>query len=106
MKDWKTVTGTQQERPEEVDRESSPTTVYLRKNIRQVEQKEAEDSGETVSVWQYEEQELTVQEYESMVLMQQVVSENASGIVASVTQFQRDAVIDEYTEQLIEEGLI
>ena len=24
----------------------------------------------------------------------------------SVTQFQRDAVIDEYTEQLIEEGLI
>jgi hypothetical protein len=57
-------------------------------------------------VWQYEERELTVQEYESMVLMQQVVSENASGIVASVTQFQRDAVIDEYTEQLIEEGLI
>ena len=88
MKDWKTVTGTQPERPAEVDRESSPTTVYLRKDIRQ------------------EERELTVQEYESMVLMQQVVSENASGIVASVTQFQRDAVIDEYTEQLIEEGLI
>ena len=81
MKDWKTVTGTQPERPAEVDRESSPTTVYLRKDIRQVEQKEAEDSGETVSVWQYEERELTV-------------------------QFQRDAVIDEYTEQLIEEGLI
>ena len=101
MKDWKTVTGTQQERPEEVDRESSPTTVYLRKNIRQVEQKEAEDSGETVSVWQYEEQEL-----ESMILMRQAVSENASGIVESVTQFQRDVVIDEYTEQLIEEGLI
>ena len=71
-----------------------------------MEQKEAEDSEKTVSVWQYEEQELTAQEYESMILMQQVVSENASGIVASVTQFQRDAVIDEYTEQLIEEGLI
>lgn len=106
MKDWKTVTGTQPERPAEVDRESSPTTVYLRKNIRRVEQKEAEDSEITVSVWQYEEQELTAQEYESMILMQQVVSENTSGIVASVTQFQRDAVIDEYTEQLIEEGLI
>lgn len=106
MKDWKTVTGTQPECPAEVDKESSPTTVYLRKNIRQVEQKEAEDSGETVSVWQYEEQELTVQEYESMILMRQVVSENASGIVESVTQFQRDVVIDEYTEQLIEEGLI
>lgn len=71
-----------------------------------MEQKEAEDSEKTVSVWQYEEQELTSQEYESMILMQQVVSENTSGIVASVTQFQRDAVIDEYTEQLIEEGLI
>lgn len=71
-----------------------------------MEQKEAEDSEETVSVWQYEERELTAQEYESMILMQQVVSENTSGIVASVTQFQRDAVIDEYTEQLIEEGLI
>lgn len=71
-----------------------------------MEQKEAEDSEITVSVWQYEEQELTAQEYESMILMQQVVSENTSGIVASVTQFQRDAVIDEYTEQLIEEGLI
>lgn len=71
-----------------------------------MEQKEAEDSEETVSVWQYEERELTVAEYESMILMQQVVSENTSGIVASVTQFQRDAVIDEYTEQLIEEGLI
>lgn len=71
-----------------------------------MEQKEAEDSKGAVSAWQYEERELTVQEYESMVLMQQVVSENASGIVASVTQFQRDAVIDEYTEQLIEEGLI
>lgn len=106
MKDWKTVTGTQPERPAEVDRESSQTTVYLRKNIRQVEQKEAEDSEETVKTWKYEERELTIAEYESMILMQQVVSENTSGIVESVTQFQRDAVIDEYTEKLIEEGVI
>ena len=35
-----------------------------------------------------------------------VVEENTSGIVESVTQFQKDAVIDEYTAQLIEEGLI
>ncbi len=71
-----------------------------------MEQREAEDSEETVKAWQYEERELTAQEYENMILMQQVVSENTSGIVESVTQFQRDAVIDEYTEQLIEEGLI
>ena len=45
-------------------------------------------------------------EYENMALMKSVVEENTSGIVESVTQFQKDAVIDEYTQQLIEEGLI
>lgn len=71
-----------------------------------MEQKKAEDSEETVKVWQYEERELTVAEYESMILMQQVVTENTQEIVASVTEFQRGAVIDEYTMQLIEEGII
>lgn len=56
--------------------------------------------------WQYEEKEMSVEEYNSMILMQQVVAENTQGIVESVTEFQREAVIDEYTEQLIEEGLI
>lgn len=106
MKDWKTVTGTQPERPAEVDLESSPTTVYMRKNIRQVEQKEAEDSEETVSVWQYEERELTLREYEELNLIREVVSDNTAEIVTSVTQFQKDAVIDEYTLQLIEEGVL
>lgn len=108
MKDWKKVTGTQQERPEEIDRTSSPTTVYLRRNIEQVE-KEVEDSNgdvQTVTEWRYEEREMTVEEYENMALMKSVVEENTSGIVESVTQFQKDAVIDEYTQQLIEEGLI
>ena len=45
-------------------------------------------------------------QYENMALMKSVVEENTSGIVESVTQFQKDAVIDEYTAQLIEEGLI
>lgn len=72
----------------------------------QTEAAEAEESGEAVNAWQYEERELTVEEYENMLLMQQIVSENTTGIVESVTQFQKEAVIDEYTEQLIEEGLI
>lgn len=54
----------------------------------------------------YDEKEMTVKEYENMALMKSVVEENTSGIVESVTQFQKDAVIDEYTQQLIEEGLI
>lgn len=106
MKDWKTVTGTQPERPEEVDKTSSPTTVYLRRNIEQVERKVSEDSEETVKEWKYEEREMSVEEYNNMILMQQVVTENTQGIVESVTEFQKEAVIDEYTAQLIEEGLI
>lgn len=108
MTDWKKVTGTQQERPEEIDRTSSQSTVYMRRNIEQVKREIEGNDGETQTAieWQYEEREMTVEEYESMILMQQVVEENTSGIVESVTQFQKDAVIDEYTEQLIEEGLI
>ena len=108
MTDWKKVTGTQPERPEEIDWTSSPSTVYLRKNIEQVE-KEVEGADgkmQTVTEWQYDEKEMTVEEYENMALIKSVVEENTSGIVESVTQFQKDAVIDEYTAQLIEEGLI
>ena len=57
MTDWKKVTGTQPERPEEIDRTSSPSTVYLRKNIEQVE-KEVEGADgkmQTVTEWQYDE---------------------------------------------------
>lgn len=66
----------------------------------------SEGSEETVTQWQYEEKEMSVEEYNNMILMQQVVAENTQGIVESVTEFRREAVIDEYTEQLIEEGLI
>ena len=108
MTDWKKVTGTQPDKPEEVDRTSSPSTVYLRKNIEQVTREVEGNDGkmQTVNEWQYDEKEMTVEEYENMDLVKTVVEENTSGIVESVTQFQKDAVIDEYTQQLIEEGLI
>lgn len=104
MRDWHNVIGTQ--KPEEIDRTSSPTTVYLRKNIRQVEQEKSEKEGEVDTIWEYEEKEMTVVEYENMLLMQQIVSERTAGIVECVIEFQEEAVIDKYTEQLIEEGLI
>ena len=106
MTDWKKVTGTQLDKPEEIDRTSSPLTVYLRKNIEQVTREVEGSNGEMATEWQYDEKEMTVEEYENMALMETIVEENTSGIVESVTQFQRDAVIDEYTQQLIEEGLI
>ena len=83
-------------------------TVYLRKNIKQVEKEIEGTDGEKTAVteWEYDEKQMTVEEYENMTLMKSVVEENTTGIVEAVTDFQKDAVIDEYTAQLIEEGLI
>lgn len=106
MTDWKKVISSQPDQPSEVERTSSPTTVYFRRNIEQIERKVSEDTDEMVIEWQYEEMEMSVEEYNNMILMQQVVTENTQGIVESVTEFQREAVIDEYTQKLIEEGVI
>lgn len=104
MKEWREVFGTETARPEEFDTQQSPTTVYQRRNIKKTTKDE--EDGTKVTGWQREERELTVEEYHQMMLMQQVVAENTQGIVASVTEFQKGAVIDEYTMQLIEEGII
>ena len=58
MTDWKQVTGSQSEKPLEVDAVSSESTIYLRRNIKEVEI-ENEVSGEKVTMWQYEERQLT-----------------------------------------------
>lgn len=104
MKEWREVFGTETEKPEEFDTQQSPTTVYQRRNIKR--ETRTEPDGEKVTGWLREERELTIEEYHQMALMQQVVAENTQGIVASVTEFQKGAVIDEYTMQLIEEGII
>lgn len=41
-----------------------------------------------------------------MMLMQEVVNGNTSEIISSVTGFQKEAAIDEYTMQLVEEGVL
>ena len=60
---YKTVKGSQQERPAEVDPTSSPGLVYLRRNIGQI----TEPSGmgeDTITLWQYEEAALTHEQYQ------------------------------------------
>ena len=104
MKQWRTVLGTESKQPEEFDTTLSPTTVYQRRNIKAVTKTEAD--GSKVKGWEREERELTLSEYEQMLLVQEVVNTNTSGIVSSVTEFQKSAAIDEYTTQLIEEGLL
>lgn len=73
MTDWKKVTGTQPDKPEEIDRTSSPLTVYLRKNIEQVTREVEGSNGEMATEWQYDEKEMTVEEYENMALMKTIV---------------------------------
>ncbi|MFR2633799.1 hypothetical protein [Neglectibacter timonensis] len=59
---YKTVRGSQQTRPEELDLTSSPDKVYLRRNITTVTEDNA-DTGESVQLWQYDEAILTREEY-------------------------------------------
>lgn len=49
------------EKPQEIDETSSKTTVYLRRNIREVPNKE--DSG---THWKMEEVQITIEEYAAM----------------------------------------
>lgn len=76
---------------------SSPTTVYQRRNIEQIEVEQT-DSDETVSMWQYEEREMTPAEYSQM----QITQESTDAILA----FNRQAVLDEFTAELIEGGVL
>ena len=61
MKDWKKVQGSMVERPAEFDTESSPTTVYQRRNIKQITVEGAD--GSTSTMWEYEERTMSHTEY-------------------------------------------
>lgn len=63
MAEYVTRTGTQTERPLAVDTVSSPTTVYLRKNIHRATKV---DNNTTIEVWEYDEMKLTLAEYEQV----------------------------------------
>lgn len=57
MTEWKKTQGTQDSAPFLIDVESSPTTVYERRNVRKMEDEEGN------SYWEYEEREFTKDEY-------------------------------------------
>ena len=58
---WKEVTGNQERKPALTDTTSSPTTVYIRKNIKRV--LITQPDGSSAYAWQYEEAALTLAEY-------------------------------------------
>lgn len=57
---WKTVIGMQETKPATTDTTSSPTTVYIRRNIKRV----LVNQGNTSCyAWQYDEAALSLEEY-------------------------------------------
>ena len=72
---WTEHDGYQSEMPLEVDTTSSPTTVYLRRNIEEVT--ETDEQGVAVTHWHYEEAELTTDEYEEYKLYKAVEQQRA-----------------------------
>lgn len=50
--------------PEEIDTTSSPTTVYLRKNIH-TEERADQETGETRTVFVYDEAKMTWRDYDN-----------------------------------------
>lgn len=83
----------------EVDTASSRNTVYLRRNIRQIDVVDnTGDEETTVKMWEYEERQMTPAEYIQYSMIQESTE--------TITAFQEQAVIDRYTEELIEGGLI
>ena len=58
---WKEVVGNQEKKPTLTDTTSSPTTVYIRKNVKRV--LITQPDGSSTYAWQYEEATLTLAEY-------------------------------------------
>lgn len=78
MTDWKVVQGSQLNKPEEFDVTSSPTTIYQRKNIQKVT---VENNDSSTELWQYEERELTIEEYNKLnIQLKQTVEQNRADI--------------------------
>lgn len=88
--------------PSGTDSTSSPDGIFIRKNIKTAEV-ETED-GEKIVKYTYDEAFLTVDEYEAYKSAQ--YKESVSEAVNSVALRREAEIIDEYTLQLIEEGVI
>lgn len=59
---WELHTGSQSSKP--LEQEKTDTAVFLRRNIKQIDQKN--EDGSSAKVWQYEEIKLTPDEYAEM----------------------------------------
>ena len=100
MTDWKKVQGSQQEKPKEWDTTTSATVVYQRRNI---ERKTVKDmNGQTAEFWEYEEREMSREEYSVLIagVQQEKISQVDETAIAGLM-----AVTDLY-EELLSKGVL
>lgn len=79
--------------PELLDTTSSETTVYQRRNIQKVTR--TGENNETFEEYEYEERKIPRETYFAATLAAE-----------SVDNKRESEIIDEYTEQLLEEGVL
>lgn len=65
MTEWKTVRGSQAEKPGEFDAASSPTTVYQRRNVKRVTVDSMD--GAAAELWEYEERTMSHEEFAALL---------------------------------------
>lgn len=100
--EWKQIEGYQSEKPAEVDTASSPTTVYLRRNITAVPNVDMDGKATEGTHWRYEETQMPQDEYKDYKVFENPIKE----ILEGVRQIDTQKDIDAYTMQLVEQGLL
>jgi hypothetical protein len=92
MTDWKKVQGSQAEKPAEFDTTSSEVVVYQRRNIERITVENPD--GTTAELWQYDERELTNDEYQTVRAdeQQEQIDKNRSDIdfISAMTDVDLD----------------
>ena len=101
MTDWHVCyTDALHEKPAEIDKTSSPTTVYVRKDFELVPGVQIEGETEkAIDQWKFLQKEYTQEEYAMIV-------ETASKAAESISIKHENDIKDEYTLELIEGGLL
>ena len=85
---WRSVEGTQTKKPMAVDMESSPTTVYLRRNISAGTR--TDDEGNSIDIWTYDEATMTYEEFQrySAEAIFQIQEDNLSMMAAQAEIYE------------------
>ena len=99
MNDWKQTFGTQTEEPQALDFDTSPSRVYQRRNIERVTREDA--SGGTVEGYQYEERELTPEEYNVQELAAVMAQTSVAFVALAQNGTLDDVTITEHADAFI-----